>query len=243
MSRQSAVGLIFIRTLFVGIAASCGVPLESNSNSSPDDDSVSGIQEIESLGERATFRVTVQNVTAGNGLSPSLVVAHSDEFGLFKVGAAASPGIAQVAETGGTSLLEQELSSAKGVIAVAKAEGGPIGAGQTRAIEFTLPTWQVKSSRFNIISMIGRSNDSFVSAPQGIALRSVGRKSLVVQLINFDAGSEENTGNVEDFGPGGHPTANAEKIISYDRGLNPRGNAPEIAAWGPTAAVISIERL
>ena len=45
-------------------------------------------------------------------------------------------------------------------------------------------------------------------------------QTLVVAANNFDAGSEENTGNVADFGPGGHPVANAE------------GHVLEVAKYG-----------
>ncbi|MBK8010419.1 MAG: spondin domain-containing protein [Deltaproteobacteria bacterium] len=193
---------------------------------------------------RATqYRITVKNVTAANVVSPPLVVAHAPGYKLFTVGEAASPGVAMIAETGGTATLESELAADRHVIATSKADGGPVRAGQETVIEISVPTNYVYfGAELNLAAMIGRSNDSFVSLGKAVSLRSVRRgHPQVVALENFDAGSEENTGNVGDFGPGGHPTDAAEGLISYDRGLNPRGDAPETFAWGPTVAIITIE--
>jgi hypothetical protein len=228
--------------------SSCGGPVSLDEGGSPTGavtEETSAIVQSELSDQRSrTYRVTVQNVTAGNGLSPPLVVVHSGGYGLFSLGTAATPGVSQIAETGGTTMLESELNGEPRVRAVAKAAGGPIPAGQKREIEVTVPAggrWS--SARLSVIAMIGRSNDSFVSTPHGFELSRMDHGMGEFLLSNFDAGSEENTGNVEDFGPGGHPVEHAEGLVSYDRGLNLRGNAPEIAAWGSTAAVVTIERV
>ncbi len=193
------------------------------------------------LSRARTYRVTVFNVTAANVLSPPLVVVHSPDTRLFEVGSVASAGLAKVAETGGTDVLEAELAGARGIKVVVKAAGGPILPGQPRLIDVTVPAG-VRSPRLNLVAMIGKSNDSFVSRAESLDLGLADSGAVSVSLVNFDAGSEENTGNVEDFGPAGHPTAEAEGLVSYDRGLNPRGNAPNQIAWGATAAVIRIQR-
>lgn len=225
----------------VTLCGGCVVPPEEMT--APTEDSSATSHEAE-LRKARTYRVTVQNVTAGNGLSPPLVVTHARDYRLFSVGARATRGIAEVAETGGTATLEAELKNVEGVGTVVKAQGGPIGAGQARVIDVTVSgSALARGERLNLVAMIGRSNDSFVSLVGGVDLPSIKEKEVILFLTNFDAGSEENTGNTEDFGAGGHPIANAEGFISYDRGLNPRGNAPEIAAWGPIAAVVSIVRI
>lgn len=186
------------------------------------------------------FRVTVQNTTAGNAISPFLVALHSPEQFLFQLGMPASAGVARIAETGDTSVLEPELDMLN--VMHVKAPGDPIPAGATRSTEFTLDPMALQGTRLSLVAMIGRSNDSFV-ALDGIELSQVKKGRLVLDARNYDAGSEENTGNVEDFGPGGHPTAHAENLVSLDRGLNPRGNAPEYLGWGATAARVTIELL
>ncbi len=192
----------------------------------------------------AQFRVTVQNVTAGNGLSPYLVAVSVPGTPLFSVGTPASPGIALIAEKGDSSQLESELKMSPRTMGVFKAAGGPIPASESRVVDFTLASKALQNGAvLSLASMIGRSNDSFVSL-QGIRLDAIPVGSVFIKAAsNFDAGSEENTGNIEDFGAGGHPVDGAEGKISYDRGLNPRGNAPEVIGWGNIAALVKIERI
>ena len=138
------------------------------------------------LSRPKSYRVTVKNVTAGNGLSPPLVIVQSSDFRLFEVGKAASAGLAKVAETGGTDVLESELKDLPGIKAVAKAEGGPIPAGQTRTIDIVMPAG-TKSPRLNLVAMIGKSNDSFVSRAEAIDLGLADIGAIVVTLTNFDS--------------------------------------------------------
>lgn len=159
------------------------------------------------------------------------------------MGQAASPGIAHVAETGDTSVLEAELATNSHVIITGKAAGAPIPATQTSVVEVEVsPQALYQGATLNLVAMIGKSNDSFISV-RGLPLLSADFRTVRMAATNYDAGSEENTGNVEDFGPGGHPVAAAEGHISFDRGLNPRGNAPEILSWGTVAGWVTVERI
>lgn len=188
-----------------------------------------------------TYKISVQNVTAANVLSPFIAVVHKPEFCLVEVGQPATPGLAALAETGNRATLSGELSHQANVLATAQAEGGPIGSGTARSVTITVPRSAVAAgAKVDIAAMIGLSNDSFV-ALGGLTLSSIGN-GVRVRASNFDAGSESNTGNVEDFGSGGHPTDAAEGIVSYDRGLNLRGTASELYGWGPVAALVTITR-
>ena len=221
---------------------SCGPGVDAQSDQVAPDEQNTAQAELHSSRSK-TYRVTVRNVTGGNAISPPLVLISSDNFQFFTAGEPSSAGVAKVAETGGTDVLEAELAAAADVRAVAKASGGPLMAGQTRVIEITVPAGRWRPLRLNVIAMIGRSNDSFVSSSRGFSLSAAEDQVISSSLTNFDSGTEENTGNVEDFGPGGHPTEHAEGLVSYDRGLNSRGNAPEYFGWGSTAATITIERI
>lgn len=192
--------------------------------------------------EPARYRVTVANVTAGNVLSPFLAVVQPAGSSLFRVGEPSSEGLAALAETGNAQLLIAEVQG-RGQNTFAQADG-VLHAGEAKSVELTLAAQAFAAQPFiQIAAMIGRSNDSFVSAksPRLDALPRGGKVSF--EARNFDAGSEENTGLVADFGSGGHPTAGAEGRVSYDRGLNARGDAPEAWGWGPVAAIVTIERL
>ena len=188
------------------------------------------------------FKVTLANGMAANVLSPFLLVALPAGKVLFEVGKPATPGIATLAETGNTSPLEKELAQDPTVIATAKAQGGPTFAGDQRSVEIELSWLDVeRGATLNLVSMIGRSNDSFV-ALNSFPLRRLSRFGKTqIGATNYDAGSEENSGNLADFGPNGHPVQGAEGHISFDRGLNPRGDAPDTLSWGPNAGLVTLE--
>ncbi|MBS1960794.1 MAG: spondin domain-containing protein [Bdellovibrionales bacterium] len=191
----------------------------------------------------ARFRVTVQNVTPGNGVSPFLVGVLKAGHPVFEVGKPASVGLATIAETGNAAPLADELRANPETLVVTQAAGGPIGPSESRSVEFDVSPFELRSARLNVVGMIGRSNDSFV-AIRDFPLATVMRMGEVnLRATNYDAGSEENTGSLADFGPGGHPTAHAEGFVTFDRGLNPRGDAGDLVAWGSVAATVKIERI
>ncbi len=189
------------------------------------------------------YRITLKNGMANNGLSPLVAAISKKGYSLFEVGTKASKGIAEVAENGVTEPLTAELAKNSNILAYKAASNGA-GPGQTQTVEL-----EVKASEFqndhllHLVSMIGKSNDTFVALNAHLLSKLSIGESYSVHASNFDSGTEENTGNLGDFGHGGHPTAQAEGRISYDRGLNFRGNAAESFAWGAKAAKVTIERL
>ncbi len=127
---------------------------------------------------------------------------------------------------------------------IACGDGGPVLATQSRSVELKVDAEVLANGSYlQIAAMIGRSNDSFVSIePFNLLALSYGG-NVTLKARNFDAGSEENTGNVTDFGPGGHPMESAEGHVTFDRGLILRGDAPESWGWSSVAAFVTIERL
>ncbi len=195
------------------------------------------------LSDRAiTYTSSVQNVTADNRLSPYLVIVHKAGTQIFDVGAAATAGLQQLAETGATDMIQAELAQNPNVISVSKVEGMPLIGAESRSLAFSVDDQSVKGGALvTVLAMIGRSNDSFISV-SGLPLKSIGKAVYSIKADNFDAGTEENTGNTEDLNATGHPVAAAEGHISYDRGLNPNGNAPETFRWGSVAAKVSFNK-
>lgn len=241
MFQVLSLAKVSIASVFVAGLIGCGngLPAEVSAVDEPTTDS-------DALRGAATrkFRLSFRNVTASNGLSPVLAIVHHDSFDLVTTGEPASPGVAEVAEVGRTDTLVAEVQAVDRTAVIAKAASGT-PAGKTGSIDFEVPVSALAyGAKLDFISMIGRSNDTFIAPPNAIDISGLraGAK-LVFAATNFDAGSEENTGNVGDFGAGGHPVAAAEGIVSYDRGLNLRGDAPEIVAWGTVAAVITVERI
>lgn len=189
----------------------------------------------------SSYEVSVKNATAANAISPYLVIVHKAGSSLFETGGQATEGLQELAETGATDKIQAELAANTNVLSVSKVTGSPLTAAETRSLQFSIANDEATAgARVTVIAMIGMSNDSF------IALRNMDLSKVdgsAYPAANFDAGTEESTGAVADFGPGGHPVANAEGHISYDRGLNPAGGAPQSIGWGPVAAEVSIKKL
>jgi hypothetical protein len=122
--------------------------------------------------------------------SPFIAYSHSDkpEAQIFAVGSTASPGIEQMAETGATALLEEELTTritAGSVLTFAK---GPVfnSPGEVQAdLEFSQDYSQV-----TFVSMIAPSPDWFVAAQGDLFVDGQWLDQLVLDLISYDAGTD-----------------------------------------------------
>jgi peptidoglycan hydrolase-like protein with peptidoglycan-binding domain len=58
-----------------------------------------------------TYRVTIDNLTAGQPFSPGILVTHSNKVRVFETGTAASAEVRQIAEDGNPGPAETALSS------------------------------------------------------------------------------------------------------------------------------------
>lgn len=210
----------------------------------------------------ATYEVTLVNLTAGQPLSPMVVVAHGDAYSLFKVGEAASVALEHLAEAGdGTQLLAQANDS-KSVFAAAAASTGPLvpGAGNKSMVTLTVPLTALPALQVSMASMLGNTNDGFAGInAQSIATLAVGA-TVDTRLIAYDAGTERN-GETADGVPG-PATANSggkregfnatrddvvntvhvhPGIVSVDGGL-PDSALTQQQRWDNPVAILSIKR-
>ena len=130
---------------------------------------------------------------AGAHFSALVGGVHNDQVSFWSPGGLASPGIEQMAEVGGTSLLSGEVQAAinAGNASAVVLGGGIASPGNTTT------NFQV-SSAFPLItltSMVAPTPDWFVGV-HGLDLRDgAGWKSqVVVDLFGYDAGTEQGTG-------------------------------------------------
>lgn len=127
--------------------------------------------------------------------SPLVGALHKSNLALWEVGGPASAGVEQVAETGATTLFDQEIDAAIGAGSAGTRLNGP---GLLSPAVITLTDVLVSGDypHLTLISMIAPSPDWFAGVA-GLALQtSQGqwRQQIVVDLYPYDAGTEEGSG-------------------------------------------------
>ena len=140
------------------------------------------------------YEITIQNLTTGQPLTPSLLAVHSSRSKIFRVGEAASDGLGALAKDGATQTIVSELKSKKYVDFV-KVGKGLIFPGNKESLRIETSSKHVKLS---IVSMLARTNDA-ISVLDSASLR-LRRGQVVTYFTNvYDAGVELNTESCSDI--------------------------------------------
>ena len=132
-----------------------------------------------------TYRVTIENLTSGQPISPALYVAHTRQVDLFEVGQPASQAVADVAEDAIAQTGINQLTGAPGVAAVGAGPSAPIGPRGRGSFEFTT---QGNANVFSFVAMLVNTNDAFIGL-DSVQLTGA-RQTFDVNV--YDAGSEVN---------------------------------------------------
>lgn len=144
-----------------------------------------------------TYKVTISNLTAGQPLTPPLLVTHSRRTGIFSVGEMASKGIQEIAENGNGMPLLMALEDdvhvhqvVTGLVPLVPAND-PGGTGFENSASFTI-TAHGKARFLSFASMLICTNDGFT----GLDSIKLPRHKKTVYSLAYDARTELNT---EDF--------------------------------------------
>jgi hypothetical protein len=138
-----------------------------------------------------TYEVTITNLTAGQPLSPGVVVTHTRQASLFTRGSAASEGIRLIAETGSPSTALGELTGAAGVHEVVNTgapihrQGGPGPSSLSLTVEAS-----ANANRLSLAVMLICTNDGFAGI--GSVKLPGGFEPSTVYATAYDAGTEVN---------------------------------------------------
>ena len=145
---------------------------------------------------RVTFDATWSNQTHPNAFigsahfSPLIGASHSSALEVWAPGGIASSGIEQMAETGGTSILTQEVNAAIGAgTALERILGGGVGISPgTASGTFTATT---EFPLVSLVTMIAPSPDWFVGV-HGVSMVENGQfvDDLTIQLFAYDSGTD-----------------------------------------------------
>lgn len=144
-----------------------------------------GTNSVDAAHSGAVYRVTIENLTTGQPLSPGNIVTHSADASLWTVGEASSAGLQAIAENGDPAVMAGELSGVDAVHRVVTL-GAPIlpGASATAYIDGT------PGDLLSIAVMLICTNDGFTGV-NALTLPASGSES--VESMAYDGGTEENS--------------------------------------------------
>ena len=199
------------------------------------------------------FEITLTNLTTGDPgmggqiLSPPIFAAHPAGFKISTLGEPASPALVALAENGDTSGLA--TIAAAGGASVAMADGVvPPGGSATATV-----TADMVNSSLSVASMLVSTNDAFIAAVDVALFDENGDPvSATLELMSYDAGSEDNTEMASDIpGPLGldaavDPEGSNERVpteggvIAAHEGIQGGGDVSEAFAWEEPTATLMI---
>jgi len=138
-----------------------------------------------------SYQILIENLIGEGGpdtgqpLTPSVAVVHGDGYSLWAPGMAATPGLELQAEDGDPSVLVGE-AEASGDVSMVVTGGGPF---------FDADTIMIEGSPGDLLSlstMLARTND-LITGIYDVALPET---EMTIMTSAWDAGTEENTGEV-----------------------------------------------
>ena len=193
---------------------------------------------------RWTYEVTVTNITYNQRFTPVLLATHRPDVGFFKLGEAASPGLATLAEEGNVAPLRTALQSSASVTAT---EAGNALLDPGKSVTFLIQgnPWR---DRLSLAAMLIPTNDAFM-ALNAVPLPAPGQGVQSFKARAYDAGSEVNDELcasvpgpffAECGGPGGGArVGGGEGFVHVHRGMHGVGQLKESDRdWrNPVAAV------
>ena len=208
-----------------------------------------------------TYKITITNLTAGQPLTPPILVTHTIRTGMFEVGEAASEGIQEIAENGNGAPLLEALSDDSQVHEVVAGmaplvpANDPGNTGFESSETFTI-TAHGRARYLSFASMLICTNDGFT----GLDSVRLPNHKKTVYSVSYDARTEKNTEDFADMVPPcqgligvstgdmgmgeSDPNLAEDGIVIPHAGINGGIDLfPEVHGWGDPVAKIEIERV
>lgn len=135
---------------------------------------------------RATYEVTITNITQGQTFTPFLLATHKPSIALFEPGATASPELEVLAEGGATGPLAETLAGAGNAVADIVSGDGLLLPGNSLTFEIQ---GDLGRAYLSLAAMLIPTNDTFVALDTA---RLPFRGSVSYYARAYDAGTEEN---------------------------------------------------
>ncbi len=197
----------------------------------------------------STYRITIENLTAGQPITPVVAAASDGDFRLFRRGHEATAGLQQLAENGGVPALAAEAAANPDVDAVEVIGSAPIAPGGSVSQLVTLPD---ESERLSLAAMLVCTNDGFAGISRLRLPEKPGRVKTAWAKA-FDAGTEINTEAYADIVPpcdgmGGsgmsNPALAENGVVRRHRGITGVGDlVPAQHGWDGPVMKVTIEKV
>jgi hypothetical protein len=203
-----------------------------------------GLSGAATADELRYYDVTVTNVTRGQSFTPILMATHGEGVRLYRLGDAASPELAALAEGGATQPLADLLAANPQVSHIATSQG-LLGPGHSVTVRIAA---EKGAKRLSMAAMLVPTNDGFF-ALNGVDLPKGNEPAVSFSPI-FDAGSEPNDELCINIpgpacgGIGGSPEAGGEGYVHVHAGIHGIGDlAPAEYDWRNPGAMIVVRRV
>jgi hypothetical protein len=212
----------------------------------------------------ATYEVTIENLTAGQPLTPPVVATHRAATGMFAVGQPASFALKEIAENGNLAPMIAQLGADKHVSDSVAAAAPLVPAGLPGSAMFgdsvTLTVTASEGAKFlSFASMLICTNDGFTGVDSVRLPKGVG-DAIVVRSAGYDAGTERNTEDFADIVPpcqalvgvsSGEPGTGVSNpalaeggVIHHHPGISGGADlVPAVHGWTDPVAQITVERV
>jgi hypothetical protein len=212
----------------------------------------------------ATYEVTIQNLTAGQPLTPPVVATHRAATSMFTVGQPASFALKEIAENGNLAPMIEQLGADKHVLDSVAAAAPLVPAGLPGSAMFgdsvTLTVTASEGAKFlSFASMLICTNDGFTGVDSLRLPKDVG-DAVMVRSAGYDAGTETNTEDFADIVPpcqglvgvsSGEPGTGTSNpalaeggVIHHHPGMVGGADlVPAIHGWTDPVAEITVERV
>lgn len=139
----------------------------------------------------ASYTIAVTNLTNAQPLSPIAVVGHDGSFQVFAIGAPATPGLEDLAESGSNAAFIAEAEAAGALQALSGA--GVIMPGANDSVSMVINDEDIADLNLSVATMLVNTNDAFTGVNRlDISVMAVG-ETRQMNLIAYDAGTEADT--------------------------------------------------
>lgn len=151
---------------------------------------------------QVTYKITIENLTAGQPFTPPVLAVHNRRANLFRLGRHASEGVRMIAENGNNVPLVTALSGNTNVDQVVEGTAPIVPAGNPgdtpfeSTASYTITT-DGRATHLSWVSMLICTNDGFT----GVNTVSLPRYRKTILARGYDARTEYNTEDFADIVP------------------------------------------